>query len=985
MKKRALSLFLAFLMLLTVMPLAVFSVGAEENVEATEVTYKDLYVKDATVMLDVFGDDVSLENGKWVDATTGAEVATLKGSAVQYSGSFEQAVNGKTGAETEYVLTTYQKENVNHKGEKYRVTTDIYTDSTLAAVTNKTLTISGKKYTVTYTKTTVEGWDGEKYTTDVPVSFGGWYIDEDGALTYDIPDFYTKFGLTPNETTFWHELRVGSQLERLPDDEYTIEILMSAGTLTDTDGFGYTAFDRIANQGEGRWVYSMHFGPLSLYNRGGSEKSPQLGGSAWGSNGNTYFIYSSFLRSGSSYRLGATLMNRTAFNVQGSTVAITKAQAGEGVYTYTPYQNGTAAGTGFTTGTPAYIPDTSVTGTGKAVALLRDTPASIYTFRIYDKALTVEQINQNHFADLCGYYGVSGEKIAFAMSDATVLATLVNEYASVKLGETSKAAIEASITAIEESIALKDTKAYASLYAPGASVILTACNAANDGSIDLENGKGTWENLVDGALFEMEGEFSTFTGLDGVDYHTGWELGDKFVGFDMSWQAEKTHGIKIPSSYLGDEYTVEMVAKVNSLIVDNSGVIGGYQDANGNGEFDKGDKPQLWTDIMVGKNYRLHHKFNATYNGETMMQTLSPNQLASGYHAYGNQNGNWLKTTTFTTTFSGKIVNYFVTEDLSEDKTTVDLLWQVYSASNVIAAQGKDANNPNGITYSRDVYTTEGSTTTFFSNLPADVYAIRVYNRVLTDAERIQNHFADLVAITGAELDIDAFNALSATAKAAAYNAVKDIAVEDATAQVVTAAIKKAFDTADLLTGKGVSAKYEGESNGLRTEYAIDLSDALALEADGFIVEIGAILGVAKYGEKVKWTYSDLTLDAIEEKAENMSSILVYASSNEMGASFTYTEYKAGDSAGFAYTVGFGDDAATASADADKYTAEFVFRGYVKLTDERGNVTVSYVDPTESWVDGVSLYDVAKILVAGDYAGNEMLGAVIDKVENPAE
>ena len=179
---------------------------------------------------------------------------------------------------------------------------------------------------------------------------------------------------------------------------------------------------------------------------------------------------------------------------------------------------------------------------------------------------------------------------------------------------------------------------------------------------------------------------------------------------------------------------------------------------------------------------------------------------------------------------------------------------------------------------------------------------------------------------------------------------------------------------------KGYCKVVLGDEN--KTEYEIDLSDALALENLGFTVEIGAILGVASVNGTNVYSVADLTLDAIEAGAKNMKSQLVYASENGMGASYTYTKYEeVPGKAEFAYTIDFGDNAATADATVVEYTAKFVFRGYVKLTDANGNVTVSYVDPTDTWIDGVSLYEVAKILVAGDYAGNKMLGAVIDKVE----
>ena len=44
-------------------------------------------------------------------------------------------------------------------------------------------------------------------------------------------------------------------------------------------------------------------------------------------------------------------------------------------------------------------------------------------------------------------------------------------------------------------------------------------------------------------------------------------------------------------------------------------------------------------------------------------------------------------------------------------------------------------------------------------------------------------------------------------------------------------------------------------------------------------------------------------------------------------------------------------------------------------------VIVVYTDAPANFENGASLYDVAKILVDGDFADNEMLNAIVDKVE----
>ncbi len=246
------------------------------------------------------------------------------------------------------------------------------------------------------------------------------------------------------------------------------------------------------------------------------------------------------------------------------------------------------------------------------------------------------------------------------------------------------------------------------------------------------------------------------------------------------------------------------------------------------------------------------------------------------------------------------------------------------------------------------------------------------------ETERIPNHFVDLCEYYGVDASrlLDADEEMCATVFGILSKVFANKTFETTNANELASAVEDATGRCDILTTKGVSAKIKGDSNGLRTLYAIDLTDVAYFESLGYDVEIGAILGVASYNGKNYYTYSDLTLEALD-----VASVLVYASDSDKDASFTYTDYVPGESAEFSYTILYNDGGAEATATVEKYNAKFVFRAYVRLTDAEGNAFVAYSDAPASFADGVSLYDVAKLLVAGDFADNDLLNAVITKVE----
>ena len=79
-----------------------------------------------------------------------------------------------------------------------------------------------------------------------------------------------------------------------------------------------------------------------------------------------------------------------------------------------------------------------------------------------------------------------------------------------------------------------------------------------------------------------------------------------------------------------------------------------------------------------------------------------------------------------------------------------------------------------------------------FFGIPAQVYAVRVYDRQISEAEQAQNHFADIVGWFGnGAIDLGTYSALSNMAKANVHAELADVSFTLTTADAVNAVIAK--------------------------------------------------------------------------------------------------------------------------------------------------------------------------------------------------
>lgn len=215
-------------------------------------------------------------------------------------------------------------------------------------------------------------------------------------------------------------------------------------------------------------------------------------------------------------------------------------------------------------------------------------------------------------------------------------------------------------------------------------------------------------------------------------------------------------------------------------------------------------------------------------------------------------------------------------------------------------------------------------------------YAIRLYDKVLSEAQRNQNHFADLASYFGIDRElIDSVIACGQFENVC--TALASVQFSDTDKEGVTKVLRNAY-YANYLSDYPV-LKFEGyqvknfENKGVRSLYTVDLNKAT--DQNATLVEIGAIMAIA-----TNRVTSDLILEKANVSGSQMMSQAVWTKDGGFLAGKTFE-----DEGGlhFAYTIVYADDAqALALGDV-----ELLFRGYAVIEID-GVRYVSYADMTTS-------------------------------------
>lgn len=748
----------------------------------------------------------------------------------------------------------------------------------------------------TTANTTTKTWNDALTGDAVATLNGNWTKNSMGGLSYTISGNNSNTGISLDPNSFL-------------DNSYTVEAVGAVKGYLDANGL---PVETDKEYGIAASVPTFSFGPFKafmFYGKNDSGKYTNTQGelkdaALWDSS--IRWMYSDGTKnwndSGSAYGWGVTDKELYFKDKSVMTFGLSLTLNGEKTTAkYDLYKNGAKH---LTLNYPK-DKNTAVIGLeGTEFVLFRSTSASVYSLRIYNRSLTANEMKQNHVADLLFFYDVDLSDLLAASNDVRtqVMTQLMTELADIRLTEENYADTQHTVKAIFRSAI--STLDNSTLYVTDGLTSLFTAYEKNSSDIDMTNGR--WYD-------SKSDKYATLIG--GQQY---WQKADSGLGYSLVfsiWDANV--GLSLPLTLLPkNEYTVEITADIQGVREDNGGQTGSdetFDHAVDHTMAFGALKAKQWT-TPVDKNLAYPTKWyykagqNATY--ATADQTFSLNTTAFSPQQRGSR-------------------NLALTMKTEGTETT----WTFYANA---ASQGS-VSVSNATTDDNDLFR-------LFYQMPVTVYAIRIYDRVLTEAEQKQNHFADLVYYYGLVADLE-----SCTDKAALYDAMMDcdftLTAEEAQAILDFHLGYEKTITKQALTYVGLSGKLN-TSSGIRSLYKVN--DTLIRELEKkYNVTYGAIMGVGERNENGQTVSYNNTRDlaitgsfaeGFTASSKNSAAVVVYGTGN---ASYATEKYITLDGQkAFAFTTTLSPENET----ADWYNIGLVYAGFLTLTDKDDptNETIIY-------------------------------------------
>ena len=508
---------------------------------------------------------------------------------------------------------------------------------------------------------------------------------------------------------------------------------------------------------------------------------------------------------------------------------------------------------------------------GANFLLSRATPIDFFSVRIYNRALTTEDMLHNHVVDLLLYYGVAVERSVIENADVWEIllakaAKLPFETASDAKMATKKQ-LEDMIKGACEQVALLGRYAAPENLTSLFSIYIT-------GTLDVA--KGTWEDVVAGGSATMQTPSRWFVNADGsfgynafVGYVNGdtsamnttvnndrtsiEALGNVPTANHAYWKNNAlTFGLsKLPA----EDYTIEYMAMYRPYLVADAAKstkdqIVYAKDAEGNlieaynlfgttpATTDYGSPGARPVDT-IGHFTTLTQRVDSTSGWGSSVRGTQHYMYKCHYWGTASQR-NWLGSGTFSATAglalkgdpfkkNDEIIVYSITLDETKDESGA------LSANFGLYRDAKLYNENKGvITWHADApdktYTGELLSSAEFylsSHQPTDFYGVRIYDKVLTTQERLQNRAIDLLLYYGIDYPTELFTKQDGYTAEMFYNeivgysfatnAVEKAAVADA----IRGFIALRMDSARMLYVQNeltaLFTAFEGETDALVT------------------------------------------------------------------------------------------------------------------------------------------------------------------------
>lgn len=565
-----------------------------------------------------------------------------------------------------------------------------------------------------------------------------------------------------------------------------------------------------------------------------------------------------------------------------------------------------------------------------------------YAIRAYNKVLNADELNQNHFADLANYFEIGAAALdVFNAFDSESKLALYTSLATVNFNDTDKAGVENAIFAIKEQ---EDQRAYEAalkaLYVDGATYMWDAFDAvAGTAYTAFVNTVGDTDLTIKGtagdgfvraqATLDLSALIPSYTAADGSGL-----IYSKDVTFEIVMHQ---HWDDAYAAHFAGLAGAQRFVWGNTLITRNAEALS----ASGALEWRTHDP------FAEGHMYPGYINYAEVAVVDPVTNKASNFGTGSSYGSVGQFYENELN--------EPFAIAYAFAFDCENEYPQFDLT--VY--------RGDTGVNRTATTKYR-ANTSAQAFKLFNADMAFGYYAIRAYDRVLSETELQQNHFADLANYF--EISVEMIELLKATPAeklAAFYAAYDEVNFNDTTPEEFEASITANLAAVDAAIVKGEAAKdsfitfdgYQVRTNGyagIRSRYTVALD---AIVEGATLVEVGAIMAIATEGR----TTADLT---VVKTADGYTA----TGKQMMNAAVKETDVFTDETgAHFAYTLTFQNEA---SQTKTNYETEILFRGYVVLEID-GFEYVYYTDMTSVFGESISMLEASQHEAFKDYTTSQ--------------
>ena len=377
-----------------------------------------------------------------------------------------------------------------------------------------------------------------------------------------------------------------------------------------------------------------------------------------------------------------------------------------------------------------------------------------YSVRIYDTALTAEDYARNRFVDLLYFYDV---EIPSYLTKEELLLQLAAEAKDIGFGadplsyEAGRAALLGVIQELEK-ISAENT-----LYVQDGLVALYTAFVGDGDLLSASDSGIVWQNRILGekdATFEKTG-WSYGNAMGGVGYDVIHGTVDTAKGtFSVSGAQnnyDRGNRLNLGLDLLPTEdFTLEYVANYRPVLSYDSAT-GGLVDAYATGisiTMPTGTKEPVDTVGFLSSYTTQHGGLFYAKTGVYVLGLLRWRSMdKAGYKTWGDNGYGWGDNLVTENRASRTIETYAITRD---EETAGDIVTATYThrlnGASVCSANYSSVN----ITGANRYYSFEDDTEFYLSyKLGTTFYAVRVYDRVLSEAEQKQNRMADILNYYG--------------------------------------------------------------------------------------------------------------------------------------------------------------------------------------------------------------------------------------------